>query len=84
MSNIEGLVQMQLPNEGFVRLPVVLKVLGIGKTSWWNGIKEGKYPRPSMFGSRTARWHVDDIRALIAKYKASAGNECVGVASDAK
>ena len=66
-----------LPTEGFVRLPVVLRVMGIGKTSWWNGIKEGKYPKPSKFGARTARWHVDDIRALIAKYKAEAGNKCM-------
>ena len=64
-----------LPTEGFVRLPVILKVLSIGKTSWWNGIREGKYPKPSKLGTKTARWHVDDIRALIAKFKAEAGNE---------
>lgn len=65
----------ELPMEGFVPLPVVLRVLSIGKTSWWNGIRMGKYPRPSKFGSKTSRWHVDDIRALIAKYKAAAGND---------
>lgn len=65
----------ELPTEGFVSLPVVLRVMSIGKTSWWNGIRSGKYPRPSKFGSKTARWHVDDIRALIAKYKAEAGND---------
>ncbi len=27
-----------LPNEGFVRLPVVLAVLGIGKTSFYLGV----------------------------------------------
>jgi predicted DNA-binding transcriptional regulator AlpA len=64
----------ELPTEGFVSLPVVLRVLSIGKTSWWNGIREGKYPKPSKFGSKTSRWHVDDIRALIAKFKAQAGN----------
>jgi predicted DNA-binding transcriptional regulator AlpA len=64
----------ELPLEGFVRLPTILRVLDIGKTSWWCGIRDGKYPKPSKFGARTARWHVDDIRALIAKYKAEAGN----------
>ncbi len=64
----------ELPTEGFVSLPVVLRVLSIGKTSWWNGIREGKYPKPSKFGSKTARWHVDDIRTLIAKFKEQAGN----------
>ena len=64
-----------LPPEGFVRLPVVLKVLSIGKTSWWNGVKEGKYPRPMKFGKRTARWNVKDIRALIEKYTQEAADE---------
>jgi hypothetical protein len=32
----------ELPAEGFVRLPTILRVLGIGKTSWWVGIREGK------------------------------------------
>ncbi|MDR1535783.1 MAG: AlpA family phage regulatory protein [Planctomycetota bacterium] len=73
-----------LPVEGFVKLPVVLKVLGIGKTSWWNGIREGKYPRAAMLGTRTARWHVEEIRALIAKYRAEAGNESTEDATDGK
>lgn len=55
-----------LPPEGFVRLPVVLQVLGIGKTSLWTGIREGRYPRPVKLGPRTAAWRVEDIRALIA------------------
>ena len=73
-----------LPSEGFVRLPVVLRVLGICKTSWWNGIKDGRFPKPTKFGSKTACWHVDDIRALIAEYKAKAGNECTEGAANGK
>ncbi len=55
-----------LPPEGVVRLPVVLKVLGIGKTTWWNGIKIGRYPRPVKLGPRMSVWRVEDIRALLA------------------
>ena len=67
--------QPDLPSEGFVRLPVVLRVMGIGRTSWWEGIRKGKYPKPAKFGAKTACWHVDDLRALIARLKAEAGNE---------
>ena len=35
-----------LPDEGFVRLPQILQVLPIGKTSWWEGVKKGRYPTP--------------------------------------
>ncbi len=55
-----------LPPEGVVRLPVVLKVLSIGKTTWWNGIKTGRYPKPVKLGPRMSAWRVEDIRALFA------------------
>ncbi len=55
-----------LPPEGFVRLPVVIKVLGIGKTTWWSGIRKGRFPKAVKLGPRTSAWRVEDIRALIA------------------
>lgn len=57
-----------LPSEGFVRLPKVLHVLGVGRSSFWAGIKEGRYPKPVKLGPRTSAWRVDDIRALIASH----------------
>ena len=58
-----------LPKEGFVRLPVVLKILGISKCVFYAGIKEGKYPRQIKFGPRTSVWRVEDIREVIDRYK---------------
>lgn len=55
-----------LPPEGFVRLPVVIKVLGISQTTWWSGIKKGRFPKAVKLGPRTSAWRVEDIRALIA------------------
>lgn len=57
-----------LPPEGFVRLPVVVKVMGIGKTTWWSGIREGRFPRPVKLGPKTSAWRVEDIRTLIASF----------------
>ena len=57
-----------LPAEGFVRLPVVIKILCIGKTSWWSGLSEGRFPKPVKLGPRTSAWRVEDIRALIASF----------------
>lgn len=57
-----------LPATGFVRLPQILAVIPIGKSTWWAGVRSGRYPqqvRPSPFG-RVAVWRVDDIRALLA------------------
>ena len=57
-----------LPQEGFVRQPVVLKVLGISKSTLWRRIQDGVYPRPVKLSIRTSAWRVKDIRALIHSY----------------
>lgn len=54
-----------LPDVGFVRLPQILAVLPIGKTTWWEGVRSGKFPAPSKLGSRISAWRVEDIRALL-------------------
>jgi len=56
-----------LPESGFVRLPQVLAVIPISKSSWWDGVKAGKYPKPVKLSARVTCWRVEDIRALIAK-----------------
>ncbi len=57
-----------LPETGFVRVPTILKVLPIGRSSWWQGVKDGKYPKPIKLGERTTAWKVEDIKALIESY----------------
>lgn len=64
MSNNEQ--PFEMPSEGFVRLPIILYVLGIGKTTWWRGVKSGRFPKPVKLGIRTSAWRVEHIRALIA------------------
>lgn len=56
-----------LPATGFVRLPQILAVVPIGKSTWWAGVREGKYPapvRPSPFG-RVTVWRAEDITRLL-------------------
>ncbi len=57
-----------LPEIGFVRIKEVLKIFPIGKSTWWDGVKEGRFPKPIKIGIRTTAWKVEDIRALIEKY----------------
>ena len=60
----------ELPKTGFLRLPSVLAPLGpipVSKSTWWAGIKAGRFPRPVKLGPRITAWRVEDIRALIEK-----------------
>lgn len=57
---------MQLfPETGFVRLPQVLSVIPVCKSSWWAGVKSGRYPKPVKLSPRRTAWKAEDIHALI-------------------
>ena len=56
------------PKTGFVRLAQILSPQGpipIAKSTWWQGVKEGRFPKPQKLGPRTTVWKVEDIRALF-------------------
>lgn len=58
-------MQSQLPQTGFIRLPQVLSVFPVGRSTWWAGVKSGKYPQPVKISPRCTAWKAEDIRALI-------------------
>jgi len=57
----------KLPETGFLRLPDVLSLIPVSKTSWYSGVAEGRYPKPIRLSIRTSAWKVEDIRKLIAE-----------------
>lgn len=57
----------KIPETGFVRLPQVLKVIPVGKTCWWEGVKSGRFPKPVKLSARCTAWRAEDIRKLIAE-----------------
>jgi predicted DNA-binding transcriptional regulator AlpA len=58
-------IQTRLPATGFVRLPQILAVLPIGKSTWWLKVKNGEYPKPVKLGPRTTAWRAEEVRALL-------------------
>jgi prophage regulatory protein len=55
-----------LPEIGFVRLPQILAVLPMGKSTFWNRVKAGIYPKPKKLGAKISVWRVEDIRKILA------------------
>ena len=56
------------PRSGLVRLRQILAPSGpvpVGKSSWWAGVKSGRFPAPLKLGPRTTVWRAEDIRNLI-------------------
>jgi prophage regulatory protein len=66
---------VSLPETGYVRLsqiignrkanPPIPAIIPVSKSTWWNGIKEGRFPQSVKLGPRTTVWRVEDIRRLI-------------------
>jgi len=61
-----------LPETGFLRLSGILPPKGpipVSKSTWWQGVKAGRFPKPVKLGPRITVWRVEDIRALIREAK---------------
>lgn len=68
---------MTFPETGYLRQkqilgdpkakPPVPAIIPVSPSTWWKGIKEGRYPKGVKLSARTTAWRVQDIRALIEK-----------------
>jgi hypothetical protein len=62
-----------IPQCGLLRLWQILgdrrrgipPIIPVSKSTWWAGVKTGKYPKPVKLSARCTCWRVDDIRKLI-------------------
>lgn len=40
-------------------------LLPISKSTWWEGVRTGRYPQPVKLGPRITVWRAEDIERLI-------------------
>jgi prophage regulatory protein len=57
--------QSQIDAVALLRLPQVLKLVPISRSAWWNGVREGRFPRPIKLGPKTTCWRAADLFALL-------------------
>ncbi len=65
----------ELPETGCLRLPHIIgnpkasppipARIPVSKSTWWAGVKSGRYPAPVKLGPRITAWRVEDVRTLI-------------------
>lgn len=77
-------MRQTLPETGYVRLPQIIgdkkadppipAVIPVSKSTWWAGVKSGRYPQPvKSLGPRITAWRVSDILAMINSEENSGG-----------
>jgi predicted AAA+ superfamily ATPase len=76
-----------LPQTGYLRLAQILgnhkfnpPLIPISKSTWWEGVKTGRFPKPVKLGPKITAWRVEDIKQLIEQdfleYKPIQGRLC--------
>lgn len=56
-----------LPMSGKVRVPQIAAHLGIGASTWWLYVNQGRVLQPVKYGARVAVWDAEYIRDLADK-----------------
>ena len=68
---------LQLPEAGYLRLPQIVgktatanspaipAIIPVSRSTWWAGVRTGRFPKPVKLGERITAWRVEDIRELI-------------------
>ena len=66
----------KIATNGFVRLNHLLKIFPISRSTWWAGVKTGRFPKPVKISSNITAWRIEDINSLLAELEQKRqGNE---------
>lgn len=58
-------MSVTIPTTGFLRLAQVLTIIPISKSTWFEGVRAGHYPKPVKIGQRASGWKAEEIAALV-------------------
>lgn len=69
------MANQSFPETGYLRLsqivgntkvdPPITPIIPVSKSAWWQGVKDGIYPKPIKLSPRVTVWRAEDIRAFI-------------------
>lgn len=54
----------ELPQTGLLRIKQVLRFVPVSRSTWWAGVKDGRFPKPLKLSARVTCWKAVDIRTL--------------------
>ena len=69
------MLQHTIPDSGYLRIkqilgnpnanPPIPALIPVCASTWWTGVRAGRYPRPVKLSPNTTAWRVEDIRELM-------------------
>ena len=64
-----------LREQKFLRLPQILQLIPIGKSTLWEKVKKGEFPKQIKLGPKISVWNASDVQAYIE-------NHCNNISND--
>lgn len=55
----------QTKQDSLLRVPAITNRMGISRSGWWKGVKDGKFPPGIKLSPRVTVWKSSEIDALI-------------------
>jgi len=56
-----------MPSTGLMRENQILQFIPISRSSWWTGVKDGRFPQPikPKLSPRVTCWRAADIKKIV-------------------
>lgn len=61
---------IQTSQRRLYRIKQVLEVIPVSKTTWWNGVRDGRFPKPIKNGRMTF-WKSEDLESFMDKLQSA-------------
>ena len=58
-------------------IPPIEPIIPVKKSTWWNGVRSGRYPKPYKISEKCVAWLEDDIADLVESIKTEKGSRNV-------
>jgi prophage regulatory protein len=65
------IVRTTLPEIGYVRLPTLLAILPMSRTTIWRKAKSGEFPKPVKLYDTITAWKVEEVREWMDSRKSA-------------
>lgn len=56
-----------MQHTGYMRLPEILRLLPVGRSTFWLRVRSGEYPRGIKIGPKTTVWARESIMELLKR-----------------
>ena len=57
--------QPEFPHQGLAKEPAVTAFMTISRSTLWNQVRDGKFPKPVKIGARAVAWRCAEVRAHV-------------------